>query len=68
MKKSMQILAGLVEAEDGNIVVEYALVISLVSVVLVITLSSVVGGGLQADIAALITRIGACFALFATTC
>ena len=68
MKKLVQILARFVHADDGNIGVEYALVISLLSVVLVIGLSSVLGGGLQGNIATLITRLGACFAPGASTC
>lgn len=57
-----------IRAEEGNNVVEYALIISLVTVVLVLGLSSVIGGGLQANLATLITRLGLCFAPNATTC
>jgi pilus assembly protein Flp/PilA len=68
MTAPTQILARFARADEGNNVVEYALVIGLMSVVLVILLSSVVGGGLQANIATLITRIAACLAPNATTC
>lgn len=57
-----------IRAEEGNNVVEYALIISLVSVVLVLGLSSVIGGGLQANLATLIARLGLCFAANAATC
>ena len=65
MKK---IVSHFIHADEGSNVVEYALVISLVSIVLAIGLSSVIGGGLQANIATLVARLGLCFTANATTC
>jgi len=55
------------EEESGAQVVEYALVIALVSIGLALALSVAFGGstGALADLA---TRVKACFAAGATTC
>ena len=55
--------------EDGAQVVEYALVIALVSIGLAVALSTAFGsGGTSAAFTALVTRIKSCFAANATTC
>ena len=46
--------------EEGAQVVEYALIIAVVSIGLVIALG-VAGGGLKSSFAALVTRVTSCF-------
>ena len=55
------------QEESGAQVVEYALVIALVSIGLAVALSTAFGGtgGVLADLA---TRVGKCFAANATSC
>jgi len=54
--------------EDGAQVVEYALVIALVSIGLALALKTAFTGGATSAFADLITRVKACFAVGATTC
>jgi pilus assembly protein Flp/PilA len=58
-------LADFVREEEGSQVVEYALVIALVSIVLAIALAKIAG---TTPFDALATRIAACFATGASTC
>ncbi len=51
--------------EEGSEVVEYALIIALVSIVLAVALAS---GGLDDAFTDLVTRVKACFAPNATSC
>jgi len=55
------------QEESGAQVVEYALVIALVSIGLALALSTALGGSTGA-LADLVTRVKACFAVGATTC
>jgi pilus assembly protein Flp/PilA len=54
--------------EDGAQVVEYALVIALVSIGLAVALSAAFGSGAGSAFASLVTRVKSCFAAGATTC
>ena len=54
--------------EDGAQVVEYALVIALVSIGLAVALSSAFGTGASSAFTRLITRVKTCFAANATSC
>ena len=54
--------------EDGAQVVEYALVIALVSIGLAVALSSAFGTGASSAFTSLITRVKTCFAANATSC
>ncbi|WP_211451607.1 Flp family type IVb pilin [Collimonas antrihumi] len=47
--------------EDGAQVVEYALIIAVVSIGLVVALSGATSGGLKGSFNTLITRVTACF-------
>ncbi|MDO9279773.1 MAG: Flp family type IVb pilin [Polaromonas sp.] len=61
-------ISSFVKEEDGAQVVEYALIIALVSIGLAATLGSSADGGLKGAFDALVTRVGNCFAANATTC
>ena len=52
----------------GAQVVEYALVIALVSIGLAVALSTAFGSGATSAFADLVTRVKSCFAAGATTC
>lgn len=54
--------------DDGAQVVEYALVIALVSIGLAVALSAAFGTGATSAFASLVTRVKNCFAAGATTC
>ena len=54
--------------ECGAQVVEYALVIALVSIGLAVALSTAMGTGAGSAFADLITRVKTCFAAGTTTC
>jgi pilus assembly protein Flp/PilA len=58
-------LADFAREEEGSQVVEYALVIALVSIVLAIALAKVAG---STPFSALTSRLAACFATGASTC
>lgn len=67
MNKLSASLARFACAEDASQVVEYALVIALVSIVLAMALSSAVSG-LGNSISALAVRVTTCFTSTAGTC
>jgi pilus assembly protein Flp/PilA len=50
-----------IQEEEGSQVVEYALIIAVVSIGLVTALGASTTGGLQGSFAALVTRVSACF-------
>ena len=54
--------------DDGAQVVEYALIIALVSIGLAVALSTAMGTGATSAFADLVTRVKSCFAKGATTC
>jgi pilus assembly protein Flp/PilA len=55
-------ISSFVKEEDGAQVVEYALIIAVISIALVGALNSSVGtGGLSAAFTALTTKVGLCF-------
>lgn len=60
MNKLLKSLGALVREEDGSEVVEYALIIAVVSIGLVIALG-VTAGGIGGAFATLITRVTNCF-------
>ncbi|HEY0886812.1 MAG TPA: Flp family type IVb pilin [Ramlibacter sp.] len=67
MDRLRQSLARFVGAEDGSQVVEYALIIALVSIVLTLALNSAVTG-LSASLSELADRVTSCFTSTAGTC
>lgn len=54
-------VSAFVKEEEGAQVVEYALIIAVVSIGLVVALGGATGGGLQGSFTALVTRVTACF-------
>ncbi len=52
--------------EDGAQVVEYALIIALVSIALAVMLGGATG--IKSSLTALVTRVSACFAAAAVSC
>ena len=55
--------------EEGSQVVEYALIIALVSIGLALALSGTVGGaGLRSAFVTLVGRVTSCFTAAASTC
>jgi pilus assembly protein Flp/PilA len=50
-----------IQEEEGSQVVEYALIIAVVSIGLVAALAGSTSGGLQGSFTALVTRVSACF-------
>lgn len=60
MNKFLQSVASFAREEDGSEVVEYALIIAVVSIGLVIALG-VTAGGIGGAFATLITRVTNCF-------
>lgn len=67
LNKINSAIGSFVKEEDGAQVVEYALIIAVVSIGLVLALNSN-GGGLSAKFATFITRVGNCLALTTGTC
>lgn len=65
MNQLMQSIRAFAIEDDGSEVVEYALIVALVSIVLAVALGS---AGLETAFADLVTRVSACFAANATTC
>lgn len=61
MNKILSSMSAFIRDEEGSQVVEYALIIALVSIVLALALGSTAGNGLQGAFAALVTRVTACF-------
>jgi pilus assembly protein Flp/PilA len=61
-------VVGFVREDCGAQVVEYALVIALVSIGLAVALSTAFGSGATSAFADLVTRVKSCFAVGATTC
>jgi pilus assembly protein Flp/PilA len=60
MNKLLQSVGAFVREEDGSEVVEYALIIAVVSIGLVVALG-VTSGGIGGAFATLITRVTNCF-------
>lgn len=58
MNQIMNSIRAFAQEEDGAQVVEYALIIALLSIILAVALST---GGLQAGFTALVTRVTNCF-------
>lgn len=56
------------QEDDGAQVVEYALVIALVSIGLALALQTAFGNGTSGAFSNLVTRVKSCFAANATTC
>jgi pilus assembly protein Flp/PilA len=50
-----------IQEEEGSQVVEYALIIAVVSIGLVVALGGTTSGGLQGAFSALVTRVSSCF-------
>ena len=65
MNKLLQNVAAFAREEDGSQVVEYALIIAVVSIGLVIALSNTTTG-IAASFATLISRVTTCFTAGAT--
>jgi pilus assembly protein Flp/PilA len=58
-----------IQDEEGSQVVEYALIIALVSIVLAVALGgAATGGGIQAAFTTLVGRLTTCFTAGTTTC
>jgi pilus assembly protein Flp/PilA len=68
LKAVQQTVIDFANEEDGAQVVEYALVIALVSIGLALALSSAMGTGAGSAFFDLVTRVKACFATNATSC
>lgn len=68
LKATKEALIDFGSEEDGSQVVEYALVIALVSIGLALALSSAMGTGANSAFNDLINRVKSCFAANATTC
>lgn len=65
MDKFTKTITRFVRDEEGAQVVEYALIIALLSIILAVALST---GGLQAGFTALVTRVTNCFNSTNGTC
>lgn len=67
MNQLMQSIRAFAVEEEGSEVVEYALIIALVSIVLALALGNATTG-LGSAFATLVTRVTNCFTAGATTC
>ena len=67
MNQLMQSIRAFAVEEEGSEVVEYALIIALVSIVLALALGNS-ATGLGSSFAALVTRVSTCFTATTGTC
>jgi pilus assembly protein Flp/PilA len=68
LKAAQHTMIAFASEEDGAQVVEYALVIALVSIGLALALSTAMGTGANSAFADLVTRVKSCFTTTGTSC